>query len=114
MWADPLGVEPLCHADHFVVFVPRSSNRRREMQVFLLQLLPLSCLSVCLHVHEFGRTSLQGELCKEDAPLPACLWFSVAKKDVDHPSVKDQSEVWIRISLPVCRALCSTCSIDVF
>lgn len=66
-------------------------------------LLP-SCLAVCLHVREFWLHTLQGERCERDAALPACVGFSLLpKKDVDHRSVKDQSEV--PVSLPVCLSL---------
>lgn len=106
---NPLCVEPLCHADHFVVFLPRSSNHRREMQVSLLLFF---WLSVCLHVLEFGCTSLQGELCEKVTALSAHCLFCLAKKYVDHHSMKDQSDVWMRVSRPMRQICCSTCSIN--
>lgn len=55
LWEHTLGIHSVCHADHMVVFIPRSSEHRREMQVLLLFLW----VCVCVWLRIFSRWTLR-------------------------------------------------------
>lgn len=114
-----LGIHSVCHADHFVVFIPRSSERRRKMQVFLLLLL---FLCVCVR----GCRSFQGELCigivSGDGAQSACCVLSCEKglsvrgvmfSSGPHRSVLGSDyNPSASMKCNLCKTLCPACSID--